>query len=76
MRGFRAHEFFAGSNVAADITRGKAERTKTSDHEVGEILANAAPRVEHFVHRSGHGGGALIVAKLGEDPPRKIVHAG
>jgi len=44
---------------AADVTRRHADRAQRADHDVREILTNAAALIESFGDRRVDGGGAL-----------------
>src|SRR5450631_2989454 len=52
MRGIPADRRFApsahGSYIAADVARSQSRRTYAADHEMREVLANAAAALEHI----------------------------
>ena len=42
-----------GQDVAADVPGGEADRAQAADHQVGEVLADAALVLQHFAQRRG-----------------------
>ena len=56
-----------GQQVAADIARGEAKCPQAGDHQVGEILADAALLLEHLHDRRRHGGCLGIELEFSED---------
>src|SRR4029078_11715853 len=61
-----------GSKVAADIGSGQSEAAQSGNHDVGEVLANAAPQGGRHWWSRRRGGDAGFVNKVGFDPPHEI----
>src|ERR1039458_8354664 len=61
-------------HVSAHIARRQAERTQTTEHQMGEILAHATSMLEHLAHLRSHGRRLRIVAELSLDAARQIEH--
>src|SRR5690606_698944 len=58
-----------GFEVAADVAGGQAERAQRGDHELGEVLADAAAVFEDFGDRRGNGGETGVEGEFAEDAP-------
>ena len=61
-----------GSKVAADIGSGQPEAAHSGDHDVSEVLANAAPQGERHRWSRRRRGDAGFVDEVGFDPPHEI----
>ena len=71
-RGFARRRF--GAKIAADVSGRQTERSQTGDAEVREVLADAAPVLDHFFQWRGDGGGDLVVFEIGVDATVEIQH--
>ena len=56
-----------GADVAADIGGGETEATQAGDHDVGEVLADAAALLESLCGRRGDLRGIRIIGETGLD---------
>ena len=57
----------AGAQIAADIGGRQADAAQPGNHDMGEILADAAAQRERHRRRGGHGGGADLIDDVGLD---------
>ncbi len=72
MRGVGTHELGlprrrAGQQVAADVTRGQAERAAGGNEHMGEVLAHATALGQGIRRPRGHGGAVRQVAQFAVD---------
>ncbi|MNO59806.1 hypothetical protein D3C76_504020 [compost metagenome] len=56
-----------GQQVAADVARGQAPGAYAGEHQVGKILADPAPTLQHFYQRRRHLSRFGIEGELSED---------
>ena len=61
-----------GPEIAADIGRGQSEPAHSGNHDVGEVLADAATQRERHRRCRRCGGRADLVDEVGLDPPHEI----
>ena len=77
VRGVRAFEpLLTGSRqraqIAADVVGRQAESAQSGDHDMGEILANAAAARENLGERRRDLGRLRIIGEIGVDAPHQI----
>ena len=68
----RATRWRHRGQIAADVLRGQTQRAQTGDFKVGEILADAAPVLEHFPYGRGDRRGTRVVNEVAVDAPREV----
>ena len=56
-----------GQQIAADIAGGQSERAHRPDHQMGEILADAAADFEQIVDGGRDIGGGAVIFEVGID---------
>ena len=64
-----------GAQIAADIGRRQAEAAQPGNHDVREVLADAAAQRERHRRRGRHGGGADLVDEIGLDALHQLDRA-
>ncbi len=63
------------AQIAADIGRRQADAAQARDHDMREVLADAAPQGERHRRRGGHRGRAGVVDHVGLDPAHEVERA-
>ena len=61
-----------GAQIAADIGRRQAQPAQAGDHDVGEVLADAAADLEGLAGRGRDSGGFAVIDELGVDSRHQV----
>src|ERR1019366_4616138 len=72
VRSLGANRILAAAQIAADVPGGESQRPETRNHEMREILANAAAGFQHLRDRRRDGRSPFIVAEVLEDAVTQI----
>src|SRR5271165_2091678 len=72
VRSFRADAVLPASDVATDIARGQTHGAQTGNHDLGEILADAAPQCKRRQDRRVDLGGLGNIAESVVDAAAEV----